>query len=103
MLAAIGALGAATGIDTSSFNFANPLSFEGGPYFQALKNTPEALMGQDEFRRDLARRNLERFAKTAFLPFQGVATDIDQAFNEDDPLRAWLLLMGFNPRNQRAQ
>jgi hypothetical protein len=103
MLAAIGALGTATGIDTSSFNFANPLSFEGGPYFQALKNAPEALLGQDEFRRDLARRNLQRFFKTAVIPFQGLATDIDQAFNEDDPLTAWLLLMGFNPRKQRAR
>jgi hypothetical protein len=102
MIAAISGAGAALGIDTSSYNFANPLAFEGGPYFQALKNMPEALLGQDEFRRDQAQAQLRRFVKTAYLPFQGVVTDIDQALDEKDNAKALSLLLGFNRRRQRG-
>jgi hypothetical protein len=97
------AAGAGLGVDTSSWNYANPLTFQGGPWFQALRDTSVLATSQNEFERRKARGNVRRMVSHYGTPFTGIinplggaTTDVIQAMEEEDPMRALALSLGFN-------
>lgn len=101
---ALGALGTGLGIDTSSWNYANPLTFQGGPWFQAIRDVSVLGTSANEFDKRKARGTVRRmlgstgtpFVTSAFNPLGGLATDFLQAQAETSPLDATLLGLGFN-------
>lgn len=103
--AALSGVGLATGIDTSSWNFANPLTFQGGPWFQTLRDVTILGTSQNEFERRQARGLINRqFGilgtpyTTVFNPLGSVTNDILQAKAAESPVEAALLALGFNTR-----
>lgn len=100
MLAGLAAGGLGTGIETGSWNASNPLSFEGGPAFQALKNMLGVLFGRTDFEKELAMSNLKRFTSEALIPFGGLIHDIEQANDESEDMRALLTGLGFNLKKE---
>ena len=102
--AALMGMGAGLGVDTSSWNYANPLTFQGGPWFQAIRDVSILGTSQSEFDRRKARSGVRRmfghmgtpFMTSAFNPLGGLTTDFLQAQAERDPLQATLLGLGFN-------
>jgi hypothetical protein len=98
---ALATLGIQLGVDTSSYNRANPLDFDGGPAWNAVRDSISLGLGTGgEFDQRVAKRNLERFLHTFYFPFGGALQDIQQAFDENDPYRAFLTALGFNLERQ---
>lgn len=86
MVASLGAIGAAAGIDTSTWNFASPFTFEGGPAFQMLGDASNALSSPSEFQQQIAVSNLKRsFSEMAF-PLGGFMGDLEQAGFVNNPI-----------------
>ena len=103
---ALGGVGLATGIDTSSWNFANPLTFQGGPWFQTMRDITVLGTSQNEFERRQARGLVNRMFgvtgtpyTTVFNPIGSVTADMMQALAAQSPVEAALLGMGFNTRS----
>ena len=101
--AALTGLGIGMGVDTSSWNWANPLTFQGGPWFQTIRDVSILGTSTNEFERRKARGTVARMFSQVGTPFAGVANpfglataDIMQAVAEQDPLKATLLGLGFN-------
>lgn len=99
-------LGMATGVDTSSWNYANPLTFQGGPWFQAIRDTAVLGTSLNEFERRQARTTVSRMWGRMGTPFAGImnpfgalTVDILQAQAAENPLNAALLGLGFNLRD----
>ena len=104
--AALTGVGLATGVDTSSWNFANPLTFQGGPWFQTLRDITILGTSQNEFERRQARGLVNRMFgvigtpyTTVFNPLGSVTADMMQALAAESPVEAALLGMGFNTRS----
>lgn len=89
-------LGGTLGIDTSSWNFGLPFTFEGGPAFQLLRDATNTVGGGSEYQKKLAWGDIRRFLTTVPVPFGGMISDIRQAGGESNALRQALTLMGFN-------
>jgi hypothetical protein len=90
------ATGWALGMDTSSFNRANPLAWEFGPMVQALRDLVTiTAQTEGEFGQRLARRNLLRFLSTFGMPFGGAYEDVMQGLEKQDPVEALLTILGF--------
>lgn len=93
-----------TGIDTSTWLFANPLTFEGGPWFQTFRDISTLGVSTNEFERREASAKLKKvfgnstagFMGGIFNPFGGQTTNLFQAMAEEDPTHALLLGLGFN-------
>lgn len=103
---ALTGIGLATGIDTSSWNFANPLTFQGGPWFQTMRDLTVLGTSQNEFERRQARGLVNRMFgvtgtpyTTVFNPLGSVTADMMQALAAESPTEAALLGMGFNTRS----
>jgi hypothetical protein len=94
MRTAMMGLGAYTGINMASWNFSNPLSIEGGPYFQVLRDVITLAAGGDEYQVRAAKSGLKRFLVTG--PFAGQGQDVSQFMEEPDPLISLALLLSFN-------
>lgn len=100
-------MGIAAGVDTSSWNYANPLTFQGGPWFQLFRDTSVLATSVNEFERREAFSNFRRMTgitgnlHTGTLnPFGAATGDVLQGVAEaGDPLRAMLLTLGFNLRD----
>lgn len=94
----------ATGVDTSTWLFASPLTFEGGPWFQTFRDISTLAVSTNEFERREATSKLRKvfgnstagFMGGVFNPFGGTTTNLFQAMAESDPRRALLLGLGFN-------
>jgi hypothetical protein len=102
MIAGLNAVGWALGIDTSSYNAASPLDFEGGPAVQVLRDTTSLVTGS-AFDKDLAWRNLQRAFPNYMLPFRSLGVDMVQAYYAKDPIDKVLLAMGFNLSGERRR
>lgn len=97
-------LSAASGIDTSTWLYSNPLTFEGGPWFQTLRDISTLAVSTNEFERREATAKLRKvfgnsstgFMGSVFNPFGGQTTNLFQALSEEDPNKALLLALGFN-------
>jgi len=97
-------LSATTGVDTSTWMFSNPLTFQGGPWYQAFRDVTTLGTSTNEFERREASSNVRRMfgnSTTGFMggilnPFGGATTNLFQAVNEDNPVDALLLGLGFN-------
>jgi hypothetical protein len=106
---ALSGLSAATGIDTSTWMFSNPLTFQGGPWYQAFRDVTTLGTSTNEFERREASSNVRRMfgnSTTGFMggilnPFGGATTNLFQAVNEDNPVDALLLGLGFNLVDQQ--
>jgi hypothetical protein len=106
---ALYSVGTALGVDTSTWNFAMPLTFQGGPWFQAFRDAAVLTSSQNEFDRRKARGGLNRmvgymgtpFGTGVFNPLGGVTTDLLQARAERNPLEAIMLATGFNLTSDR--
>lgn len=103
---ALTGVGLATGVDTSSWNFANPLTFQGGPWFQTMRDLTVLGTSQNEFERRQARGLVNRMFgvtgtpyTTVFNPLGSVTADMMQALAAESPTEAALLGMGFNTRS----
>ena len=109
---ALTGVGLATGVDTSSWNFANPLTFQGGPWFQTMRDLTVLGTSQNEFERRQARGLVNRMFgvtgtpyTTVFNPLGSVTADAMQAIaamepgSGGGPTEAALLGMGFNLRS----
>ena len=103
---ALTGVGLATGVDTSSWNFANPLTFQGGPWFQTMRDLTVLGTSQNEFERRQARGLVNRMFgvtgtpyTTVFNPLGSVTADMVQALAAESPTEAALLGMGFNTRS----
>jgi hypothetical protein len=102
-------LGMATGIDTSSYNFANPLTFQGGPWVQLFRDVSILGTSTNEFDRRRAGSSVRKavgmygtpFMSGTINPFGGAATDHVQARGEEDWLSALMLSLGFNLRSNK--
>ena len=110
--AALSGVGLASGVDTSSWNFSNPLTFQGGPWYQALRDVTILGTSQNEFERRQARGVVNRMFgltgtpwTTVFNPLGSVTQDTIQAIQALDtpgsPVEAALLGFGFNLRSNR--
>lgn len=106
--AALMGVGAGVGVDTSTWNFANPLSFQGGPWYQAMRDTAVLGTSSNEFERREAKSNLSRMWGRGGTPFTGIAnpiggatTDWLQAAAADDPVEAMMLALGFNTQSPK--
>lgn len=107
--AALTGIGAAAGIDTSSYNFSNPLTFQGGPWFQLMRDMTVLGTSTNEFDRRRAGASVRKavgqygtpFVSGTLNPFGGLTTDLIQARGEEDWLSAMLLSLGFNLRSSR--
>ena len=99
-LAVLTTVGSTLGIDTSSYNRAVPIIYEGGPVSQAVGDIFAIATGaESEFGTRLALRNLERFAATFWSPFGGSMQDVLQALEEEDPYFAFITLMGVTTKD----
>jgi hypothetical protein len=95
---------AATGVDTSTWLHANPLTFEGGPWFQAFRDISTLGVSTNEFERREATAKLRKIFGNSttgamggvFNPFGGQTTNLFQGLAEEDPSKALLLGLGFN-------
>jgi hypothetical protein len=103
VLGAVVALGHATGIDTSNWMSGNPLGFQGGPWFQAMRDVTTLATSTNEFETRKARSGVTRMVShfgTPFAgvlnPFGGATTDVIQAANAENPVQAMILALGFN-------
>ncbi|KKL86826.1 hypothetical protein LCGC14_1940820, partial [marine sediment metagenome] len=103
---ALTGIGLATGIDTSSWNFFNPLTFQGGPWFQTIRDITVLGTSQNEFERRQARGLVNRMFgvtgtpyTTVFNPLGSVTADVMQALAAESPTEAALLGLGFNTRS----
>ena len=109
---AISALGLATGVDTSTWNFSNPLTFQGGPWYQALRDITVLGTSQNEFERRQARGLVNRMFgvtgtpwTTVLNPIGSVTADAIQGLaamgpgSGGGPAEAALLALGFNTRS----
>ena len=93
---AISMAGAMIGIDASSYNKANPISYDGGPAFNAAGDMVTLTTGTEgEFGTRMAKRNLLRFFQTFWLPFGGLIQDFRQSLDQDSPYLAMLTALGF--------
>jgi hypothetical protein len=107
--AALGSLGMAAGIDTSSYNFSNPLTFQGGPWFQLIRDMSVLGTSTNEFDRRKAGATLRKavgqygtpFVSGTLNPLGGLTTDILQARGAEDWMSALALSMGFNLRSNK--
>ena len=100
MSVALGVTGNLLGIDTSSYNKANPLSYEGGPLVNLASDLIVLGTGSEgEFGSRLAMRNVKRAAQTFITPFGGAVQDVRQALDENDPTRAFITLLGFTTQD----
>jgi len=88
------------GVDFSSYNFANPLDYEGGPYFQAAGDVISAVRGS-EYEKGQSRAALMRAASNMIIPFRSAGYDLMEASEARDPIDAILLAMGFNLAGER--
>jgi hypothetical protein len=99
---ALGLMGRALGIDTSSWNKANPLALEGGPAFQILRDGLSLMIGAEtEFDRAMGKASLKRFALQIMNPFAAAYRDVEDAIEEaakGNDMEAILNALGFNPR-----
>lgn len=101
---AFAGLSLATGIDTSTWMFSNPLTFQGGPWYQAFRDVTTLGTSTNEFERREASANVRKMfgnSTTGFMggilnPFGGATTNLFQATAEDNPIDALLLGLGFN-------
>jgi len=97
-------LSKSTGVDTSTWLFSNPLTFEGGPWFQTFRDVSTLGVSTNEFERREATAKLRKvfgnstagFMGGVFNPFGGQTTNLFQAMAEEDPTSAMLLGLGFN-------
>lgn len=89
--------GEATGIDTASWVFTSPASFQGGPPLTAAQSVLTALDTQSR-KGDEARRNLARQAEIT-LPGGLAMEQVYNAIREDSP-DTWKILLGFNPLDE---
>ena len=103
---ALTAAGIATGVDTSTWNFANPLTFQGGPWYQTMRDITVLGTSQNEFERRQSRGLVNRMFgvtgtpfTTVFNPLGSVTADMMQALAAESPTEAVLLGMGFNTRS----
>lgn len=99
--AVLSGLGIGLGVDTSSWNFANPLTFQGGPWFQGLRDASVLATSLNDFERQAAMQNVTKMISSASLPFGALQRDIEQgreAIADGDPMQALLLGLGFNLR-----
>ncbi|MGH8651906.1 MAG: hypothetical protein ACREYE_06845, partial [Gammaproteobacteria bacterium] len=97
------ALGHATGIDTSSWAMGNPLTFQGGPWFQTMRDLATLASTNNEFETRKARAGVGRMINHMGTPFAGalnpiggLTTDLIQARNAANPIEAAVLALGFN-------
>ena len=97
------ALGHATGIDTSSWAMGNPLTFQGGPWFQTIRDVATLASTNNEFEVRKARAGVGRMINHMGTPFAGalnpiggLTTDLIQARNAENPVEAMILALGFN-------
>jgi len=80
------------------------LTFEGGPWFQALRDVSTLGVSTNEFERREATAKLRKifgnsttgFMGGVFNPLGGQTTNLFQALAETDPQKALLLGLGFN-------
>ena len=109
---ALSAVGLATGVDTSTWNFSNPLTFQGGPWYQALRDVTVLGTSQNEFERRQARGLVNRMFgvtgtpwTTVLNPIGSVTADAIQGLaamgpgSGGGPAEAALLALGFNTRS----
>lgn len=99
----LSALGYLFGVDTSSWNRANPLDINIGPWAGVLRDMwTLGANTDDQFGRRLAERNLERTINTFWFPFGGALQDIGQSTEYNDPLSRMLVLLGFTvPKDKK--
>jgi DNA-binding PadR family transcriptional regulator len=98
-IAALTGVGMLTGFDLSSWNRANPFSYEGGPFLQSMGNLVSlALMADPDYKRSMSKAALIRTA-TSIMPFSGALTDVSEAIfalqEGVSPLKALGILLGF--------
>jgi hypothetical protein len=101
-LTALAAVGAELGIDVSSYNKANVLSFEGGPWFQISRDLATiGLQTGTPLDQQLAAASIKRGAPQMINPFWGVTQDFYDA-QEQHGWRYWAALMGFSLREPKS-
>jgi hypothetical protein len=97
---AVSILGGILGIDTSSYNKANALAFEGGPGFQILRDSLTLMMqAETPFDRAMALAQLKRTARQFPNPVGAFTKDVEQALEaaaEGKDVKAVLEVLGFN-------
>jgi hypothetical protein len=103
LMAATLSAGNLTGIDTSTWAAGNPLTFQGGPWFQGMRDIATMVSTNNEFEQRKARANVSRMVSHFGTPFAGalnpvggLTTDLIQARNAENPLEALALALGFN-------
>lgn len=94
-LGLIASLGAAMGIDTSTWNMGFAWSFEGGPTIQALRDFSDAAFSDNEFRTQRAWSGLRRL-QYSVVPLGGLLQDYQQSSKKQDLSKAFKELLGFN-------
>jgi hypothetical protein len=97
------AAGAALGIDTSSYNFANPFDFEGGPAIQATRDMVNLVAARNPYEQKVAQANIGRNLGAFVLPFMAAGADWSDAVESDRLSDKILLGMGFNPIGDRRK
>lgn len=96
-------VGALTGINLWNYNNANPLVFEGGPWWQLVRDMINLVGASSEFEARVARSNIMRHAQTGSLPFGAELVDIEQALEEPNPWISLMLLLSFNIKTTKQR
>ena len=75
----LSAMGAAAGVNMSSFNKSNPLAYQGGPMYQMMRDTIELTMHTGtQYSRSVAKNSVKRFIRQMAFGVQGAFSDLDQ-------------------------
>ena len=102
-------LGISTGVDTSTWNFSNPLTFQGGPWYQGFRDLTILGTSQNEFELRQARGTLNRMVGITGTPWASVLNPAGSAVKDlmqahaarGNPVEAAILAFGFNTRSNK--